>query len=169
MTWYCLRTAPLKEFTVQMLLDRRGISTFIPVETKWKRIGPKKKKEPISYPMVPRYIFVSSDQRQFPWHEVLRLKGLPVSGVVTCDGQPASISQQAMQKLWRMSGNSFRTRQTRVHKSFVPGDKVTIVEGAFKDWSVPVESIKGPVAEVLIPLFNSTQRVRVRLENLEAA
>jgi transcription antitermination factor NusG len=169
MIWFALRTAPQKEFTAQLLLDRRGFQTFVPVETKWKRVGPRKQRVPHQYPMLVRYVFVSSDQQQFPWHDVLRVQSLPVTGVVTFDGQPAKIPQSAIEKLAKISGNSFRTKETKVHRSFVPGDQVEIVSGAFAGWSVPVESIKGPMAKVLIPMLGQTREVEVALEALEAA
>jgi transcription antitermination factor NusG len=165
--WYCLKTAPLKEKTVQMILDRKGIRTFLPVETKWKRTG-RHKKEPCTYPLIPRYLFAGAEQ-QFPWHDVLRLTGLPITGVVSFDGFPAEIPQDAIEKLGKLSGNSFATRETKVHKSFVPGDVVTIVDGAFKDWCVPVESINGPNATVLLELFGTTREVDVPMTSLEAA
>jgi transcription antitermination factor NusG len=167
--WYCLRVAPQKEFACQMILDRRGFATFVPIETKWRRTGPKKTRTPYQYPMIPRYIFLGSEQKQFPTHDLLRLSGLPVQGVVTINGIPAQISHNDMAKLAKQSGNCFSTRETKVHRSFVPGDQVEIVSGAFAGWSVPVESIKGPMAKVLIPMLGQTREVEVALEALEAA
>lgn len=167
MIWYALRTAPQKEYTAQMLLDRRGIRTFLPVETKWKRVS-RHKKEPISCPSYPRYLFVGAE-KQFPWHDVLRMKGLPVTGVVTVNGLPAPIAPSAIEKLAKLSGNCFRTRETRVNKSFVPGDMVRVPETYFEDWSIPLISIKGKMADVLIDMLGEKRVVQVPVDRLEAA
>lgn len=169
MIWHALRTEAQKEFLAQMLLDRRGLRTFVPVETKWKRVGPKKTRTPHQYPLLPRYIFVSAGGKAFPWHEVLRMKGLPVQGVVTFDGYPAEISSESMGKLAKLSGQSFRTRETRIHKAFSPGDMVRVPQTYFEEWSIPLLSIKGKVAEVMLDMFGEKRVVKVPVDRLEAA
>ena len=139
MIWYALRTAPQKEFALVEILSRYAIQTFCPTETKWKRVGPKKKRTPCKYAMLPRYIFATGAN---PWDIVRDHRHRGIQGVVSFDGRPAAISEAAIERLARMSGAAMPTRSASVHRSFTPGDKVEIVAGPFQGWLVPIESIK---------------------------
>lgn len=167
MNWFALRTAPQREFAVEQILKRYELSAFVPVETKWKRVGAKKRRTPFSYPMLPRYLFVACD---CPYEDILyRPWCRNVSGVVSFDGRPAIIRQDAIQRLAKMSGAAIPTSATSVHRSFAPGDRVEIVSGPYQGWLVPIESIRGDAAKVLLNMFGSERPIEIPLESLEAA
>jgi len=165
-SWYALRTAPQREFAVEEILKRRGMRAFTPTEVKWKRVG-RQRKVPHNYPMLPRYVFASGAD---PWDVIraYRERGL-VQGVVGFDGRPAMISEDAIQRLARMSGGSVPTRSSRVHKAFVAGDKVEIMRGPLQHWIVPIDSINGCAARIIIPMLGTERPVEIPLEDLEAA
>lgn len=165
--WYCLRTAPQREFAVEEILKKKGLQAFCPVKVAWKRVGPKKRRTPYSYPMVPRYVFVACEN---PWHDVLHKPWCRnVSGVVTIDGRAGVVRPAEMDRLARMSGNAIPTNTTSIHRSFAPGDRVEIVSGPYQGWLVPIESIKGEAAKVLLNMFGSERPIEIPLESLEAA
>lgn len=165
--WHAFRTAPMKEFAVETILKSYGLRAFCPTETKWKRIGPKQKRTPFNYPMLPRYIFASGAD---PWDVVRSLRGRGIQGVVSFNGAPAQISEPQIERLARMSGASIPTRSAPVHRSFTAGDKVEIIRGPFQGYLVPIESINGRTAKVLMKLFNSPSfEVEIGLDDLEAA
>mgnify|MGYP002620395391 CR=1 FL=1 len=166
MTWYALRTAPMKEFAVETILKDRDLLAFCPTEVRYRFVG--KKKVPHDYAMLARYLFASGDDLL---SAVLRLKdrGL-VNGLVGINGMPAPIPDAAILRLARMSGGSIPTKAPSVRKSFAAGDTVEVMDGCFKGALVPIESINGKTARVLMKMFNSEERpVDIPLESLEAA
>lgn len=162
--WFVLRTEPRKEFAVEEILRRRGLRTFCPVETKWRRCG-RRRRSPVSYPMLPRYVFAGGAD---PWDVVHTFDGRGVQGVVTVNGRPGLISQDAVERLARISGGLVPTR-TRVHRAFQVGDLVEIAGKGFQHLAVPILSIKGETARVLITLFGAPQEVDVPVSQLDAA
>lgn len=166
--WFALRTAPQREFAVEQILSRYGLTAFVPTETKWRKVpGTVRRKKPVTYAMLPRYLFVACD---CPYADILYQPWCRnVSGVVSVDGRPAVIRPDAIERLALRSGAAIPTRSTAVHRSFNAGDKVEIVEGPFKGWCVELTEIKGDVGRVLLKMFGTERTVEVSLSQLEAA
>lgn len=166
MNWYALRTAPQKEFAVETILKGYGLKAFCPREIKWRRVG-RHRKTRVEYPMLSRYLFVSGGD---PWEILRDHRHRGVQGVVGVSGRPAPIPEHAIERLARLSGAAIPTRTTPIRRSFVAGDEVEIVSGPFRGYLVPIESIHGRTAKVLMKLFNSpTFEVEIALDDLEAA
>lgn len=163
--WFALRTSPMKEFAVEEILRRRGLSAFCPAETKWKRTG-RNRRVQRDYALLPRYVFAAGAD---PWDVVRAFAGRGVTGVVTVDGRPGLIRDEAVQKLARMSGGLVPTSTARVHRSFRVGDLVELPGSAWAHLCVPILSIKGETARVLVPMFGGKQEVEVPVNQLEAA
>jgi transcription antitermination factor NusG len=164
--WFALRVGPQKEFAVEEILKRRGLRAFCPTETKWKRVG--RRKTPHNYPMLTRYVFASGAD---PWDIIraYRDRGL-VQGVVGFDGRPAMISEEAIQRLARISGGALPTKSTSIHKSFTAGDKVRFAYGPWNPHEiVEVSKIAGETGVVLMEMFGTVREVKVKLDQLEAA
>lgn len=164
--WYAIRTAPQREFAIEQILRLRGVTAFVPTETKWRRVGAKKKRTPVQRPMLPRYIMI---QYPDPWAIVRAMQGRGVCGVVCFSGVPARIPDHAVSWLARRSGAAVPTRSVPVHRAFTPGDRVEIVSGPFQGWCVELTEIKGEVGKVLLEMFGTERTVPVRLDQLEAA
>lgn len=165
-SWFALRTAPQKEFAVQEILRNRGVTCFVPTETKWRRLGAKKKCSPLERPMLPRYLLI---QHPDPWVIVRAMQDRGVSGLVCFAGVPAPIPERSIAWLARCSGAAVPTRTVAVHRAFAPGDRVEIVSGPFQGWRVELSEIKGEVGRVLMRMFGTDRMVPVRLDQLEAA
>jgi transcription antitermination factor NusG len=166
MDWFAFRTAPRKELAVEDILRRRGLNAFCPTETKWRSTG-RGRRMPHDYPLLPRYIFAGGAD---PWAIVKSLDGRGLLGVLTVADVPAPIPDEAIKRLARISGGLVPSKTTRVHRAFQPGAKVEITAGPFRGWIVPVDSIKGEIAKVLLPMFGgAVQEVPVKLDCLEAA
>lgn len=164
-SWFALRTAPQKEFAVLEILRNRGVTCFVPTETKWRRYG-RKGKVPVSQPMLPRYLLI---QYPDPWVIVRAMQDRGVSGLVCFAGVPAPIPERSIAWLARCSGAAVPTRTVAVHRAFVVGDCVEIVSGPFQGWRVELAEIKGEVGRVLMRMFGTERMVPVRLDHLEAA
>lgn len=168
MNWYCLRTAPQKEIALaEILRDQFGLSTFCPIETRWRRVpGTVRKRRPVTYAMLPRYMFVRCD---YPWEIIRAHRHRGIQGVVGIDGRPAPISEQAIERLIRISGTLVPTNTAPIRRSFNVGDQVEIVSGPFRGHLVPIESINGRAARVLMQMLGGETEVEIPLDQLEAA
>lgn len=166
MNWFALRVAPMKEFAIEQILQKRGVTAFCPTETKWRRVGAKKKRTPVQRAMLPRYIMIRYPD---PWAIVRAMQDRGVCGVVCFAGVPAEIPEHSIAWLAKRSGAAVPTRHVPVHRAFAPGDRVEIVSGPFQGWCVELKEIKGEVGRVLLELFGTERQVPVRLDQLEAA
>lgn len=164
-SWYAIRTAPQREFSVEQILRIRGVTTFVPTETKWRRNG-RKRRAPVQRPMLPRYVLMRFPD---PWAVVHAMQDRGVCGLVCFAGVPAKIPEQAVAWLAQRSGAAVPTRNVSVHRAFTPGDRVEIVSGPFQGWCVELTEIKGEVGKVLLTMFGTERCVPVRLDQLEAA
>lgn len=167
--WFALRTAPQREFAVEQILSRYGLTAFVPTETKWRKVpGTVRRKKPVTYAMLPRYLFVACD---CPYADILyRPWCRNVSGVVSFDGRPAVIRPDAIERLARMSGAAIPTSVTPVHKSFSPGEVARYKPvGDEFGYLVPVESMQGRIAKVWLNILGARRLVKVDADRLEAA
>ncbi len=119
--------------------------------------------------MLPRYVFAAlpAQHKFFAMHKILALD--PVQGVVGFGDGPIRIPDHAIASLKRISGHMIATRHQPVHKSFVPGDKVEIIDGPFRGHVVPVLGINGKKAKVLHALFGANMELTISTDSLEAA
>lgn len=165
--WHVLQVKAGTEFTVEALLERRGLVAVVPMRSEWRRLNRyvhRKVRE--EYPLAPRYVFVGFPDRARPaWGKVFDIT--MVHAVIGFDGRP-----------WPMSGvltALFLIRNMdhsvpdawqymRKGKEFDVGDVVDIVEGDHVGKRVRVSAIEGDAARVLLPLFG---RLKVPLANLE--
>lgn len=166
--WYALRTAPMKEFAVDLILTNHGVQVFCPIEVKWKRVGPRKKRTRFEYAMLPRYLFVRCSD---PWSDVLRQPwARNIQGVVSLNGLPAPIPEAAIARLAKLSGSAIPTSSVPVHKSFNPGETVRVARGGFQGRLVKLESIKGKAGIILTEMFGQPDmQAEISLDDLEAA
>lgn len=165
-SWYCLKTAPQKELALAEILKEYGIVTFCPTETRWRRIGPRKKRTPYTFAMLPRYIFAAGDD---PWSILRAHRHRGVQGVVGISGRPVAIPERAIERLARISGAPIPTRSTPIRRSFAVGDKVEIMAGPLAAQIVEVARINGRTAEVIISMLGGDRPAEIPLECLEAA
>ena len=166
-TWFALMTIPQKEIAAQMILERRGYRCFLPTEDKVIRIRREKKRRVVTYPMMRGYIFAGFDSG-VPWLDLARLN--VIRGVVGFDGRPAPISDEAMRGLEKLSGARIPHKNSvNTHKALRAGDMAEITTGQFFGVIVPVSSIKGEKAKVLLQLFGGVKEVEIRIGDLAAA
>ena len=177
-SWFALQVSPQKEIVAQKILRRRGFKTFVPVKVEWRHSSPKAKrtrqpKEPFSYPVAPRYVFVGIDRRRSDAWNVLRLPC--VQGVVGgLDGRPLQLVTKEMVRLIRRTATGINAPEAqkfmRTHHEFAVGDIVRVMDGPFEGLSVPVVEITGGLARLGLSLFGgAVDGVEVRLDWLEAA
>ena len=144
----------------------RGVTCFVPTETKWRRTA-RHKRMPVTYAMLPRYIFMAGAD---PWDVVRAFQARGVQGVVGFSGRPAIIPDAAIARLARMSGAAIPTNVAPVHRGFTPGDKVRVSAGPLIGRLYELQTIKGRSGVILASMFGAeAMPVEIPLDALEAA
>jgi transcription antitermination factor NusG len=170
--WYALRVPPQKEFVAREILKRKGLTTFLPVEKRWrKRNKYTKVKELRQFPLAPRYIFTGFPKHAANWFDVFKLP--VIQGVVGINGEPKLMDEAGMARMISLYQDAIdRPKEEKwmaSNKEFKSGDIVEVMSGPFEGLKVPVVKIVGIHAKVLIQLFNAEVETEMDLANLAAA
>jgi len=170
--WFALRVAPQKEFAVQEILSRKGVTTYCPADRRWRKVSRfVKEKELRSFPLVPGYVFAGFPPCPARWFEIFAVP--IILGCIGVGGSPKSINPAAMERMIGRYKNGF-TRPTEEkfmasNSEFKVGQVVRIADGPFEGHKVPVVEISGKNARVLIELFGLQQEVEISAFVLEPA
>ena len=171
--WYALRVAPRKEFVAQMLLADRAILTYCPSDRRWRKTNKfTKRKELLSYALLPSYVFAGFEKRTPPWLDVFAVP--TVQSVVGFEGAPMELPIEAVERLMGKFKNGIQRpieeRFMRTHHEFKAGQSVKVANGGpFDGWTVPVHEVKGAEATIFLDLFGSRREIVIGTEFLEAA
>lgn len=171
--WFALIVPPQKEFVAQKILRRYGLRTFVPVRREWRRRNKfSKEKELRKFPLTPRYLFAGFDQGVPLWFNLFNLP--VISGVVGIADEPMPIPVAAMCEFITKTGGGMNAPEVqkfmRTHREFKVGDLVEIVDSPFDGLKVPVHSIEGNRAKVVLELFGGqVDSIEIALDKLVAA
>lgn len=170
--WYALRVPPQKEFIAQTILRRRGLATFLPVERVWRRKNKFVREKVLrSYPLMPRHVFTGFPKKVPMWFDVFSLPA--VQGVVGISGTPMLLDEGEMARVMHLYQNAIDAPKEQkwmaTHHEFSQGGKAQVIGGPFDGLTVPVVSIGGAHAKVLVDLFNGQTVTEIPLQNLVAA
>lgn len=173
--WYIARVEPGREQVAEMLLNRRGIQTYLPLKTVYRKRNrydrPGEKRERL-IALMTGYCFVSVPE-DIDWFLVNTTER--VEGILGNERGYYRLKDWVVPDLKARFGHVVpgikAERWMRSYKEFKAGDLVTVVVGPFRNPLVPVrvESISGSAATILMHLFGALTRVRVPLDSLEAA
>ena len=145
-SWFVAHTQPLKEFVAHQHLVEQGFEAYLPRFKKIKKHA--RKVEEVLVPLFPRYIFVGMDLEFARWRSVNGTRG--ISYLLTNDDYPASLSDLVIQNL-KSQEIADGVVPVSTLLSFKRGDKVRILDGAFKEQIATVEKL------------DANQRVRLLL------
>ena len=128
-TWCVVHTQPLKEVIAQKNLLDQGYSVYMP---KFKKtVCRARKVEEKLVPLFPRYIFLGMDLSSARWRSVNSTRGVSYL-LMSNNLNPAKVPTQIIDDLQaREIGDGIVPVTSLL--SFVKGEKVRIVEGAFTD------------------------------------
>lgn len=150
--WHVAVTAPRHELKARdAILADLKLDAYVPIE----RVRGKRSHEPISRPLMPRYLFVAVDPYRQSWGDVLAVKGvtdiLKTSHDVPGYVSPAII--EAMRKA-EMVGNFDYTR--RDSNAFKVDEEVRVSDGPFAGHNALIR-------EFVAKMRSSTARKRAKL------
>ncbi len=168
--WFCLRVAQQKEQIAERLLRENGYHAFCPTEIKWKRRHRRMmRREPVTYPLLIRYIFLGWPQGQaVPWLEIFRFR--VVLSVVGQSGQPLAIPAAQMQRVFVASQEPIAyKRSVNPHRSLRVGDNVEVIGGGFAGHMTQLTEVRGKTGRIILELLGAVREIEVPLEYLEVA
>ena len=174
--WYAITTIPGYEATIEEWLERRGLVAIVPMHQVFRSPNMHvKKKRPVRFPLLPRYLFVGFGGVRDEWDVVfgfnIWLGSRVVTGIIgTPDGHAWRMDGAKVARWLRVNGMvraDDAEQHMRTHKEFAVGDAVEIAEGPMTGVVGEVVQMTAGEARVLIPLFGTTHEVRVPLANLE--
>lgn len=163
--WYVVQTHINGEAKAAHNLTRQGFAVYFPRFL--KRRTHARKVETVARPLFPRYLFVTIDLTTQRWRSIQSTVG--VSHLVSWSGSPASVNGGVISALKaREDVAGFIKLERRA--SFLPGDKVRVVEGAFIDSLALVEGMNDRErVAILLDFLGRKVRVLVGADLIAAA
>lgn len=169
--WYALRVPPQKEFVAREILRRKGLTTFLPVEKRWRKKNKYTKvKELRQFPLAPRYVFTGFPKAAANWFDVSKIP--LIQGVVGINGEPRLLDEAGMIRMLSLYKDAIdRPKEEKWMASnheFKVGDIVEVMNGPFEGLKVPVLEIVGIHAKIMVNLFNAEVEISAPLAILAA-
>lgn len=127
--WYVLYTKPRQETVAKRHLEKKGISSFLPMIC-----DPWKKKLKTIEPLFPNYLFV---HLSFPEEYQLAVWTPGTKRFVSFGDEPTPIDNGTVQFLREKSGQN---GIIEARSSFRPGDEVTVTSGPLEGLAGIIES-----------------------------
>lgn len=166
--WYVAIAERQKERACAELLIGRGVTVFLPMLTKWRRLAKTGPRERYEVCLCPPYVFIGFAPGCENWHSVVSCN---LVAKVICDalGSPrAANSRQMGDFIRRASDASVASRQAR-QSAFKKGDMATVAIGPFAGRKVTLSEVRGKSAVFLASLFGASDvPVSIALDALEA-
>jgi transcriptional antiterminator RfaH len=134
--WFVVHTQPCKESVAQKHLSEQGFDAYLPKFKKTRRHA--RKVEEVLAPLFPRYLFVGIDLEVDAWRSVQGTRG--VSYLLVRDNQPAVVPSRIIQGL-KNQENAEGLLPVDSMALFTKGEKVRVLEGAFKDYVAVFEKM----------------------------
>lgn len=171
--WFPLRVTPGRERLARLLLEDRGIVTFVPTEAKWrnrtKQDRARRQKQLIEYPWHPGLLFVGIT-RPYPWHDVFCWD--VVRSIIS--PTPTSPCRLKHEEVWRLMQRFGRGRFVRPEhqrwmrsgEEFAVNDPVVVIDGALEGRRFIVSGITGELASVFGEFFGTARCFDIPVEHL---
>lgn len=132
--WFVAHTQALKEKIAEEHLLDQGFEVYLPRFKKTTRHARKVKE--VLAPLFPRYIFVRMDVGAATWRSINGTRG--VDYLLTNDTRPSVIEDNIIIAL-KSQEDAEGLVSTDSLDLFVKGDKVRVLEGAFKDHTAVID------------------------------
>lgn len=163
--WYILRCGAGLDFRAELALRNAGWNTFCARELKWRPSTLRRQPVEAAYPRYPGYLFLLIETR---WPDLAARPFAPlVHGVLAMSGRPVPLAPGEIDRLRAEDGQL--AGATPVHRAFVPGQRVRVLAGAFRDYEAEIGAIDEDGAHITVQLLGRPASVPLPLTWLEAA
>jgi len=168
--WYVVRAQSNRERTIAERLqkesevgDLMGIlkNVIVPFEKSFTiRNGKKVQKEKILYPS---YIFVETDKVGELKHILKGMNG--VSGFLT--NRAGDIQPLTRSEVERMVGKFEEEKTKEIETTFIVGEDVKILDGAFSSMLGKIESINGDKVKITVSIFGRITILDLSIDHID--
>lgn len=163
--WLVVHTQPSKESVAQRHLSEQGYDAYLPRYKKTRRHA--RKTEEVLSPLFPRYLFVGIDLEVDQWRSVQGTRG--VSYLLLTNNHPAVVPSGIIQSL-KDQENVDGLVPIDSMASFTKGEKVRILDGAFKDYVAVFEKMDDKQrVQLLLSCLGREVNVFLPAHDVEAA
>ena len=163
--WFVVHTQPCKEGIAQQHLLEQGFDVYLPRFKKTRRHA--RKVEEVLAPLFPRYLFVGMDLDVDGWRSVQGTRG--VSYILVADDRPAAVPLGIVESLKDQENDEGLVSLTSI-ALFTKGDKVRVLEGAFKDYLAVFEKLDDKQrVHLLLHCLGREMSILLPLDVVEAA
>lgn len=153
--WFLAQLKPNCLSIATQNLDRQGFKSFVPLEQRTQRSGPRFKT--VARPLFPGYVFVSLDTSMGQWRAVNSTYG--ITKLVAFGGKPAAVPQGLVEQI---ALGCDADGLLLPPEELLPGDKVLIQSGPFAGELAEIEHTD-PNRRVWILLDLMGQKTRVHV------
>jgi transcription antitermination factor NusG len=168
--WYILRCGAGLDFHAHAALLESRWTVFLPRERKWSpslwRRRPREGE--VEYPRFPGYLFVAITPPRWP-----DLLSWPLAsfrlGVLTMNGQPVPLAPGEIERLQAEDGTAVIGGAPPLHRAFLIGQEVRVINGAFRGFEVRIEALDEQGAHTTVQIFGRPSAVTLPLTWLKAA
>jgi transcriptional antiterminator RfaH len=163
--WYLAQTQPRAEAKASLNLRRQGFEVYLPRYMKQRRHA--RRIDCVTPPLFPGYLFVAIDVDAQRWLSVDSTFG--VTRLVRDGDRPATVPFGVITALkCREDEKGWIVLDSR--PQFSPGDKIRVLEGAFRDCYGLYEGMNaGERVAILLDLLGRKVRVVLQTDIIEAA
>ena len=163
--WYLAQTQPRAEAKASLNLRRQGFEIYLPRYLKQRRHA--RRVESVLAPLFPGYLFVAIDINMQRWLSIDSTFG--VTRLVRDGDRPAAVPPAIINALKsREDAKGLIVLDQRPR--FLPGDKVRVLEGAFRDCYGLYDGMSaGERVAILLDLLGRKVRVALLPGIIEAA
>lgn len=158
--WYAAATKPQAEMLAATHLRRQGFDVWVPqVWERRRRLG---QVIPVLAPLFANYLFVEADLSNDRWRSINGTRGVKRM-LQFGDGRPLPIPERTVADLRRRIGDGplDEAELSDAMRPLLPGDSVTIMAGAFENFTGAVISTAAARARVLLAFFGRQTEVEV--------
>lgn len=161
--WYPLTTAPQAELAASAWLLRNGIEdAWYPTREHRTHLKRGRGKVVVRrLPEWPRYLFALMPP-PVSWDGLFERSQKKITGVITVNGEAATIPERAMLDMKDVPNCLQAVRQAQLEAQRInPGDRAVILGGEMGDWTVTIDDVDAGFAWFMIPLLGG---VRMEIE-----
>jgi transcriptional antiterminator RfaH len=163
--WFAVHTQPLQEAVAQQHLKDQDFEAYLPRYKKIRRHA--RKTDEVLAPLFPRYLFIGIDLEVDQWRSVLGTRG--VSYLLMADGKPAVVPSRIIEALKDQETSDGLVPINSV-ALFAKGDKVRVLEGAFKEYVAVFEKMDDKQrVELLLSCLGREVNISLPSHAVEAA
>ena len=162
--WYAAQTQPRAELKASMHLHRQGFEVYLPRFLKQRRHA--RRREIVKTPLFPGYLFIAIDLDAQRWLSIDSTVG--VARLVRVGDRPAPIPCRVIEAIKSREDAAGVVVLDR--PQFARGDKIRVVEGAFRDSLGLYEGLSSEErVAILLELLGRQVRVVLNHEIIAAA